>query len=297
MAIFDRIVRVSIGFWTNAPALVKVVAFFLTWVAVWLPLAIPFAIALKWYPPKPLPPAQKLFLLAPLYVLAPLIIWSIAQLEDISLRNYGLTWQPELLISLVWGFSIGILGLVCLFGSQRLLGWIAWQFSTPEICPTVPETQTNNTGQQLVFVLISTMLLGLWISGTEELIFRGFLLNQLQNDYSAWIAASISSAIFAFLHLIWEWHDTLPQLPGLWLMGMVLVVARWVDGGSLGLAWGLHTGWIWGIAVLDSTHFVTDTGEGPTWLIGKDGKPLAGAIGLILLLVTGTFLWQFFPTL
>ena len=41
--------------------------------------------------------------------------------------------------------------------------------------------------------LISTLGLGIWVSLTEELIFRGFLLNQLQQDYLPWIAAAIAS--------------------------------------------------------------------------------------------------------
>jgi hypothetical protein len=137
------------------------------------------------------------------------------------------------------------------------------------------------------------LLLGLWISVTEELVFRGFLLNELSQDYSVWVAAAISSIIFAFLHLIWEQQDTLPQLPGLWLMGMVLVLARWVDDGSLGLAWGLHAGWIWGLTCLDSSQLISYTGKGPTWMTGLGQKPLAGGAGLICLVITGILLQWF----
>ena len=90
-------------------------------------------------------------------------------------------------------------------------------------------------------------MLGLWISTTEELIFRGFLQNELNQDYPVWVAGAIASLIFAVTHLLWERQETLPQLPGLWLMGMVLTLARWADGGSLWLACGLHAGWIWGL--------------------------------------------------
>jgi hypothetical protein len=65
----------------------------------------------------------------------------------------------------------------------------------------------------------------------------------------------------------------MPQLPGLWLMGMVLVLARYVDGGSLGLAWGLHAGWVWAIASLDSAQLITYTGTGSEWVTGKNRKP------------------------
>ena len=86
-------------------------------------------------------------------------------------------------------------------------------------------------------VLLPTLLIAFLISGIEEGVFRGFVLTQLRQDYTIELAAAISSLIFALLHLLWEQKETVPQLPGLWLMGMVLVLARWTDGGSLGLAW------------------------------------------------------------
>ncbi|HAJ62065.1 MAG TPA: CPBP family intramembrane metalloprotease domain-containing protein, partial [Cyanobacteria bacterium UBA8543] len=104
------------------------------------------------------------------------------------------------------------------------------------------------------------------------------------------VAAAISSVIFALLHLIWDRQDTLPQLPGLWLMGMVLVLARWVDDGSLGLAWGLHAGWICGLTCLDSAELISYTGKGPVWMIGFREQPLAGVAGLLCLLGVGAVL-------
>ncbi len=77
-------------------------------------------------------------------------------------------------------------------------------------------------------------------------------------------------------------------------MGMVLVFARWVDGGSLGLATGLHTGWIWGLTCLDSTELISYTGKGPTWITGLGANPLAGVAGIVCLLTTGILLqWLF----
>jgi hypothetical protein len=74
-------------------------------------------------------------------------------------------------------------------------------------------------------------------------------------------------------------------------MGMVLVLARWVDGGDLGLAWGLHAGWVWAIATLDTTLLLPYTERGATWLRGIDNKPLAGLMGILFLLGTAAMLW------
>jgi hypothetical protein len=259
----------------TSTALVKVAAFFLAWMALWLPLAIPIAILLKWRPPQPLAPKQKLSLLAALYLIAPPIIWGAAWVEGLPFSDYGLDWKWQILNFLGVGFGLGVLGLAIAFVAQGKLGWVKWH----------PERW-----QGLGEIALPILALGLWISVTEELVFRGFLLNLLQQDYSIWVAAAISSAIFALLHLIWEQRETLPQLPGLWLMGMVLVLARWVEGGSLGLASGLHAGWIWGLTCLDSANLISYTGKGSPWMTGFGKSPLAGAIGILCLLLTGGFL-------
>lgn len=279
MAIFDQAVSQGLMSLRTSTALLKVAAFFLAWAALWLPLAIPIATALKWHPPMPLTVKQKLPLIAALYLIAPLILWGASWVDQESFSDYGLNWKLPVLVSLGLGLGLAVLSLVIVFTGQWTLGWIEWR-----------SEHSPRLGQ----VLLPVFLLGLWISVTEELVFRGFLLNTLQQDYSVWVAAALSSVIFALLHLIWEQQNTLPQLPGLWLMGMVLVLARWVDGGSLGLATGLHTGWIWGLTCLDSTELISYTGKGPTWITGLGANPLAGVAGIVCLLTTGILLqWLF----
>ncbi len=254
---------------------IQVVTFFGVWLVLWLPIAIPLAIALNWRPSQPLAISQKLPLLASLYLVAPLVLWGFASLTGASFASYGLPWKLSVLISLAQGMGGGIVGLVILFGIERILGWVQW----------------NSPAQGLIQTLLSTLGLGIGVSLTEELIFRGFLFNQLQQDYQPWIAAAIASLIFALLHLVWEGKENIPQLPGLWLMGMVLTLARWVDGGDLGLAWGLHAGWIWAIATIDTAQLISPTGKGFVWLTGFGGKPLAGVMGILFLLGTGGALW------
>lgn len=277
----------------GVPAIIQGVAFFLVWIGLWLPLGVPLAIALKWRPGQPITPQQKLPLVASLYLLAPLLLWGFAQLQGIAIASYGFTTWPHFWRSLGLGWAIGVGGLSILFGCEFGLGWLQWQ--RPQLLAEPAEKSPFPEGFSLLSsVLLPTLVLGLWISITEEFIFRGFLLNQLQQDYAAGVAAAIASLIFALLHLVWEGRENLPQLPGLWLMGMVLSLARWVDGGSLGLACGLHAGWIWAIASLDTLQLITYTKRVPTWLTGLDDKPLAGGMGLLFLLGTGLVLWQIF---
>ncbi|WP_396033537.1 type II CAAX prenyl endopeptidase Rce1 family protein, partial [Candidatus Cyanaurora vandensis] len=109
--------------------------------------------------------------------------------------------------------------------------------------------------------------------------------------YGLGAAAVGTSVIFALLHLVWApSRETGWQLPGLTGMGLVLIWAVVVAGGSLNLAWGLHAGWVWGMTVLDTTGAISYSGRVPTWVTGLAGKPLAGLLGLGMLGITALIL-------
>ncbi len=139
------------------------------------------------------------------------------------------------------------------------------------------------------------LLLGfaLFVSVIEELIFRGLFVTILLENYNVWLTTFISSLVFALLHLVWEQDKTLPQLPGLFLMGIVLVMARLIDHGSLGLAIGLHTGWVFSLASLDTFELYRYTDKGLGWIAGKPEQPLASVAGVSVLVFTAILLWCF----
>jgi membrane protease YdiL (CAAX protease family) len=257
-------------------AVLLVVAFFLFWLVLWLPFAGILAIALRWQPNQPLAPAQKIPLIVSLYLLAPLILWGIQWLGLGSFASYGWVNQVSILQSLLLGFLAGVIGIVLVFSCQLQLGWC--NLETEKI-------------SLIKSHIIPISLVALFVGGIEELIFRGFLLTTLDQDYPLWVAAVLSSIIFAVLHLIWEQKETVPQLPGLWLMGMVLVTARLVNGNHLGIAWGLHTGWVWAIATIDTVGLISYTGKVSEIWTGKYQKPLAGITGIICVVGTGIALW------
>lgn len=283
MARFDRWLELLDTFVLAAPAIARISLFFAVWAVLWLPIAIPLATRLQWQWGTPLSPSQKLSLVASLYLLAPLVLYGAQRVGGSTWADLGLFWNHQTLGSAGIGLGLGALGIGVLFGVQRSLGWVVWQgqFEQPSL------------GSALMSVVLPTLLLGSWVSVTEETIFRGFVLNQLQTDYGFWLSAAIASLIFAVLHLVWDpWRETGPQVPGLWLMGMILVVARWANGGNLGLAIGLHAGWIWAMATLDTLQCVRYTERVPSWMTGLGNKPLAGVSGLLFLAGTGAVIWQ-----
>jgi len=233
---------------------------------------------MRWQPTTPLQPEQKLPLIVTLYLLAPLVLWGVIWLCKKSFADYGLIVNISLLRGLGLGFGLGLLSLAMMFSVQFGLGWCEFEKSNIKLLPSI---------------LLPILLIALLVGGIEELVFRGFLLTELERDYSVWIAAVISSCIFAVLHLVWEQQETLPQLPGLWLMGMMLVMARIADKGSLGIAWGLHAALVWAIATIDTAQLITYTGKVSEWWTGKYKKPLAGLAGVFCVLGTSLILWLF----
>jgi hypothetical protein len=66
------------------------------WIALWLPIAIPLGRKLKWQPFQPAQVHQKLPLLVPLYLLAPVMLWVFVATQNLTWLETGLgtgeTW-------------------------------------------------------------------------------------------------------------------------------------------------------------------------------------------------------------
>ncbi len=191
--------------------------------------------------------------------------------------SYGVAWQASTFQALATGVGIAILGVMLLVVSQLALGWRQWRSRIDE--PDQPPAPSP-----LLFLALP--LLTLFIGWVEELIFRGVLVNGLLPALP-WVGvAMLASTIFAVSHLAWDGPGGIPSLPGLGLMGGVLLLARWVMAGDLSLAWGLHTGWIFAIALLDALQLTQPSPTAPG-LAGKPDQPLTGLPALGLMILTG----------
>jgi membrane protease YdiL (CAAX protease family) len=257
--------------WQPWPGTLKITAFLIGWLVLWYPIALVVGLKLAWQPWQAVTPQQKLPLVLSLYLVSPLPIWAVTWLDQQSLGDYGLNFTSEQLLSLAIAVGVAVFGLGLTLAIQGQIGLLQWH---------------REKWWDLVKLSPLFLILALAIALVEELIFRGIFQNQLQQNLPVWAAGTVISAIFAILHLLWERRLTAYQLPGLWLLGMVLLWARLVDGGNLALAWGLHGGWVFALAVCDATGLITypDT-NGNVW-VGKANQPLAGLAGIICLLIT-----------
>ena len=253
----------------------KVFTFLGVWAVIWLPIAYVLSKIIGWQPGETLIPKQKLILLTSLYLFSPIILGWKLKIEDISLIDLGLSFHSNILFSIVLGLIVGLASLLIIFTLESICNLVTWHWKN---------------SSELLTSLLPILLLSLLISVIEESVFRGYIFITLIDDYSLWWGAAISSLIFALLHLIWERKETLPQIPGLWLMGMVLILARIIDSNSLGLAIGLHAAWIWGLTCIDSAELITYSKK-DSWLTGFNQQPLAGIAGILCLVITSFILW------
>lgn len=260
------------------------VGFFGIWLLLWLPLAITVTKRqkLSWtYPPAQ---EQKISLLLPLYGVAPLAVWCYSHFfTTYSWANYGLVWNQAQGATAGCGFVVGVTGVLLLVLGELGLGWRT--FNSED----VRQFKLNQLGLGIFGLLALTGFIG----GIEELVFRGVMVQGLLVQGPGWAVAVITSVIFALSHLIWDGPEGMLSLPGLSLMGAVLILARWVGGGLLGLPWGLHTGWIFAIALLDTFRLAPPVETASPWLAGKSDQPLTGLPALSLLILTGLGLWGY----
>jgi uncharacterized protein len=254
----------------------------------WLPIAAPIAFFVK--DPNTVTLATMPLLFGGFLFLVPR--WGKWLYRDKRVfYTYGLTLTRQTGIELLQGLAIGLLSLVLLFVVQGGLGWLIWQ--TPS--------------SALLKVVLEGLLVGLGTGFAEELVFRGWILDELQRDYSDTVSLWAASSLFAVLHFIKPLPEvirTFPQFPGLVLLGLALVWAKQstrrqfrVTGvqhqGRLGLPMGLHAGLVWGYYMINVGHLARYSGQVPEWVTGIDQNPLAGAVGLVFLALLATYMrWR-----
>jgi uncharacterized protein len=271
----------------NYPAPVRILAFLVAAIVCWSPFAAIIYLYLQSTQDLASPPGQNslnIFIMGGLGgMVLVLLPWWLQRVHGpgTGYGSLGLRFDRRNGVGLVAGWLLGLSSLGLLYGFQESWGWLAWQ---PAALPWVS--------------LIGGGLLSSWgVSLAEEILFRGWMLDELERDYPPAIALWSNALIFAALHF-----GNLGQIPGhilggglkfwgLTVLGLVLVVARRSQNYRLGAAIGLHAGLIGVIYLLDVGKLAKFTQRVPDWVTGN-GTPAAGLVGIIALLgLLGYFLW------
>jgi uncharacterized protein len=187
-------------------------------------------------------------------------------------RRNGLLWLK--------GIAIGWCATAALYLTQWLFGLITWQ------SPSLPFWQ-------LILESIPTMIA---VGIGEELFFRGWMLDELEQDYSPQVSLVTAASLFALLHFlkpIPAMLQSLPQFPGLFLMGVVMIVAKRQHGNLLGISIGIHGGMIWAFYLVSVGKIVKYSDKVSDWITGINGNPICGLLGLIFMAGLAVLLSKF----
>ncbi|NJM57254.1 MAG: CPBP family intramembrane metalloprotease [Synechococcales cyanobacterium RU_4_20] len=263
----------------QCPALVRLLGFLLTLALLWLP----FLLVLSW-------------------AIADSNWRSIATLVLLYLGFIGLVQQwgqivhgePRVLVAFglrggarqffteqLLGLWLGAMLVLVMFGVEAAMGWAQW---------VVPQAG-------FLRIAIEGLLVGLGIGFAEELLFRGWMWDELSRDWRFPSTLIGTAQIYAVLHFLKPWNEILrtwPQFLGLVLLGILLGYAKSATRGRLGLPMGLHGGLVWGYYLVNVGQLSQRSqpmgaslagsgiaqGQVPDWVTGIDGNPLAGLVGL-----------------
>jgi membrane protease YdiL (CAAX protease family) len=147
-----------------------------------------------------------------------------------------------------------------------------------------------------VRIILPATLFFLAAAFVEELSFRGYVLQNVWEQWGLWPAVAITSVAFALLHAgnPHAREQTLLTASGLlvfavWAcMSLVWTKSLWLALGAH-MAWNMTEGPVFGLPVsgvlMPIPPVLSNTVSGPAWLTGGAFGPEAGASALIALLV------------
>ncbi|MDJ0518647.1 MAG: type II CAAX endopeptidase family protein [Trichodesmium sp. MO_231.B1] len=201
--------------------------------------------------------------------------------EPHLLHRYGLVISRRNFQGFLQGLGIGLFSLFSLFILEIFLGWVVWQ----------------SPSEKLLQFIFEGLLVSVGIGFAEELLFRGWLLDELERNYQEKVVLWVSSIVYAGLHFIkpiGEILRTWLQFPGLVLLGLIFVLAKRSSKKKLGkntdykqellgFPMGIHSGLVWGYYIINVGGLVKYSDAVGELVVGVDGNPLAGLMGLLFL--------------
>ena len=190
--------------------------------------------------------------------------------ENHIYQQYGLSKSKRNLQEFFRGLAIGFWLCLSLFITETVFGWIE------VVQPSVT----------IVRVVLEGLLTATGIALAEELLFRGWLLDELQRDYSKKVCVWTTAIVYAVAHFfkpIAEIVRTAVTFPALILLGVTLVLTKGKYGDRLGMSIGIHAGLVWAYYIVDVGQLIQYKNKVPVWVTGIDGNPIAGLMGLLYL--------------
>ena len=196
-------------------------------------------------------------------------------LDRRSFTSLGLIWNRRASRDLLAGFAIGGVSISLLFATFWLLGWLkidgfAWQ--SQSISP-------------ILIGLLVVLLINLMVGFSEELLARGYWLQNLEEGLNLPVAVVITSLLFSLNHFGNPGFSWMAFF-GLFVGGFDLAYG-YIRTRQLWLPIGLHMGWnffegaVFGFQVSgmgEGVSLVSQNVNGPVLWTGGGFGPEAGLL-------------------
>ena len=208
-------------------------------------------------------------------------------LDRRSFTSLGLRPGPGWVRESLIGFALGAALMALVLGTELGLGAyrvraFAWQ-----------QRSFDSILAALGLSLVGFVVVAFY----EELVARGYILQNLAAAWGTRAGLIVSSAIFALAHLFNPGAGQLSSV-GLFFAGLLLA-GGYLASGRLWLPMGLHLSWnlfqgpLFGFPVsgLRTTSLISLESAGPDLLTGASFGPEASVIGVLASLVGLAFLW------
>ena len=211
-------------------------------------------------------------------------VWLVAKFIDKRpLPSFGLKFDRYALLDVLSGIFNSALVMAAMYFLLEALGLIEFQEFT---WWNNPENIAIGIGPIAWSSILAVFLTLTAVAWWEELVFRGYLFQNLVEGLNIWWAILINSVVFGFIH-----HMN----PNATLLSSLIIVAitpqliyAYLKTGQLWLPIGLHLGWnffqasVFGFAASGQKDpsLIVQTPVGPDWLSGG----AFGAEGSVLIL-------------
>lgn len=223
-------------------------------------------------------------------LLAVLVItWAFRRFLDRDrLLGLGLQRSKRWKREISTGLTLGFLLMALIFGLEWALGWVrvqgfAWQQQPP---------------MTLIGVLLGYASFYTFVAFSEEVAFRGYILQNLRKEWGTLAALLASSILFALLHGL-NPHFTPLALVGIALAG-VFMAYGYLLSGSLWLPIAFHFAWNFAQGPLFSFPvsglaseglLLLERGDSPSLITGGAFGPEGGLLGVTALFLGLLLLW------
>ena len=229
--------------------------------------------------------------------LAPLVVAPVATFTVFACRRFldrktfvslGLQWNRRALFDTIFGFLLSGFLVAGIFFLEFLTGWIRMRG---------PLLENGSASTAFTTLLLGLLTTGIVVAFWEELVFRGYLLQNMSDGLGLSWAVAISVVLYGVLHMA---NPGASALSGtlIALIG-ILRIYGWLSTRQLWLSIGMHAGWNFfqgpvfgfGVSGHQTSSLIHHEITGPTWLTGGDFGPEAGLVSLPAILVGLGFMY------